>query len=384
MKQGEIEAVSLSVEKAFGDLQTRIMEDIVRRIRINGFVTSSADWQITRLRQLGESDLFIKKQIQLALKLSDEAIDVIYSDAVGREYVRNANIYKLTGATMPALADNKGLLDLMSAVKKQTRDDLINITKSLGFVTRDGTGIKALDLTTFYQKTLDAALGNIGTGAFDYNSALKRAISEMTNSGLRWIDYDSGWHNRATVAARRAVMTGFNQTISHINEQTARDLGTNYFEVTWHLGARPSHALWQGKVYSKQELISVCGLGSGAGLKGWNCYHDYLPFVHGASIRTYTDAQLDKMRADEMKPTTFKGKEYTTYEAAQRQRQLETTMRAQRQEISLMKLGNADKADINNALSKYRVTSAEYIGLSRAAGLPQQLDRVLMDGVRIK
>ena len=381
MKQGEIEAIPLDVEKAFGDLQTRIMEDIVRRIRINGFVTSSADWQITRLRQLGESDLYIKKQIQIALRLSDEAIDAIYTDAVGREYIRNANIYKLTGATLPVMADNIGLQELVAAVKKQTKDELTNITRSLGFVTREGTGLKALELTTFYQKTLDAALGDIGTGAFDYNSALKKAISEMTNSGLRWIDYDSGWHNRVTVAARRAVMTGFNQTTSFINEQTAKDIGTNQFEVTWHLGARPEHAVWQGRVYSKHELITICGLGTGPGLKGWNCYHDYVAFVPGASVRTYSDKQLDQMNADEAKVQTFKGKEYTTYEALQRQRQLETTMRAQRQEVHLLKLGEADKLEIMKAQSRYRITSAEYVGLSETLNLPQQRNRILADGL---
>lgn len=381
MKQGDIEAITLPIEQAFWDIQARIMEDIVRRIRINGFITSSADWQITRLRQLGESDKYIKGQIQTALKLADEEIDRIYTDAIGREYVRNAELYKLTGSSLPALADSKEMLDLINAAKIQTKESLDNITRSLGFIVNDSTGIKALDLTTFYQKTLDAALGNLGTGAFDYNTALKRAVSQMTNSGLRWIDYESGYHNRVTVAARRAVMTGFNQTMSHINEKTARDIGTDHFEVTWHAGARPAHMAWQGRVYSKQQLVEVCGLGTGPGLKGWNCYHDYLPFVPGASVRTYTDKQLEKMNAAEMKPQTYRGKEYTTYEALQRQRQLETNMRAQRQEIHLLKQGGADAKDITEATVRYLVTSAEYTGLSQALNMPQQRDRILMDGL---
>ena len=381
MNQGAIEQIPMGVEQAFGDLQTRIMEDIVRRVKINGFVTRSADWQITRLRQLGESEAYIKQQIQAALQLSDLAIDDIYTDAIGREYVRNADLYRLTSSALPSIADNKELQDLMAAVKRQSKDTLNNITRSLGFVTQEGGNIKALDLTTFYQKTLDAALGDIGTAAFDYNSALKRTIGQMTNSGLRWIDYDSGFHNRVTVAARRAVMTGFNQTMGYINEQTAKDLGTQYFEVTRHLGARPEHQVWQGKVFSKQQLIEVCGLGSGAGLKGWNCYHDYLPFVPGASVRTYTDAQLDQMNAEENTPKTFRGKEYTTSEALQRQRQLETNMRAQRQEISLLKQGGGDPKDIQNAMSRYRGSSAEYTGLSKELKLPEQRERITMDGL---
>ena len=381
MKQSEIEAIPLNVEQAFGDLQSRIMEDIVRRIKINGFVTSSADWQITRLKQLGESEAYIKKQIQLALNLSDAAIDDIYRDALSREYTRSAELYRLSGSALPALADNLELQALVSSVKSQTRDTLKNITGSMGFVTQEGTRLKALDLTTFYQKTLDAAIGDISTGAFDYNTALKRTISQMTNSGLRWIDYDSGYHSRVTVAARRATITGFNQTMSHLNDKTARDLGTDYFEVTWHAGARPDHQVWQGKVYSKQQLVDVCGLGRVTGLKGANCYHDYLAFVPGASVRSYTDDWLDRMNAEENTPQSYKGKEYTKYEALQRQRQLETNMRAQRQQIDLLKKGGADEKDIIDATARYRVTSAEYTGLSKAMNLPQQRERILMDGL---
>jgi hypothetical protein len=249
MNQGAIEATPLGVEQAFGDLQSRIMEDIVRRIKINGFVTRSADWQITRLSQLGESSAYIKEQIQIALQASDEAIDAIYADAVAREYTRNADLYKAGGSSLTGWADNRELQDLMNAAKSQTKDTLNNISRSLGFVTQEGGQLKALDLTSFYQKTLDAALGNIGTGAFDYNAALKSAVAQMTNSGLRWIDYDSGWHNRVTVAARRAVMTGFNQVMTFMNKQVADELGTDLWEVTWHRGARPEHQVWQGKVY---------------------------------------------------------------------------------------------------------------------------------------
>jgi len=381
MNAGALEQVPLGVEQAFGDLESRIMQDVVRRIRINGFVTRSADWQISRLRQLGESNAYIKQQIQMALKLSDVAIDNIYTDAIGREYIQNASLYELTGASLPALADNRELQSLMSAVKKQTKGELTNITKSMGFVTQEGGKLKALDLTTFYQKTLDHAIGDITTGAFDYNTALKRTISQMTNSGLRWIDYSSGYHSRVVVSARRAVMSGFSQVMTQMNQKVADDLGTDSFEVTWHAGARETHQWFAGKVFTKVQLIEQCGLGTVEGLKGANCMHDYISFVPGASVRTYTDAQLEKMNAEENTPKTFRGKEYTTSEALQRQRQLETNMRAQRQEISLLKQGGGDPKDIQNATSKYRVTSAEYTGLSKELKLPEQRERVTMDGL---
>lgn len=156
----------------------------------------------------------------------------------------------------------------------------------------------------------------------------------MTNSGLRQIDYASGRANRIDVAARRAVMTGVSQLSGKISEMNAEKLGTEHFEVEWHAGARPTHAVWQGRVYSKEELTTVCGLGTVTGLLGANCYHMYYPFVPGISVRNWTDEWLEEQNRKENTPKSFNGKEYTLYEAKQRQRQMETCMRAQRERLS--------------------------------------------------
>lgn len=206
----------------------------------------------------------------------------------------------------------------------------------------------------------------------------------MTNSGLRTVDYASGHSNRVTVAARRAVSTGLNQVVGKINEENAEKLGTNYFEVSWHSGARPSHQVWQGRVYSKEELESVCGLGTVTGLCGANCYHSYSPFTPGITPRTYTDEQLDKMNAEENKPVEYNGKTYTKYEATQRQRRLETTMRAQRQKIKLLEEGGADEQAIINARARYVKTSDEYVNFSKSVGLSQQWDRVTVGSNTVK
>ena len=222
---------------------------------------------------------------------------------------------------------------------------------------------------------------DIPSGAFDYNTVLKRVVREMTNSGLRTVDYASGRSVRVEGAARNAVMTGVSQVTSKINEQNAKELDTEYFEVTCHGGARPSHQEWQGKVYSKKELETVCGLGTADGLCGCSCYHDYFPFIPGISERAYTDEELDKLKQEENAPREFAGKQYTKYEATQRQRALERTMRAQRQEIHLLKEGGANEEDIITARAKYRVTSSEYTRFSEAMSLPQQRERVTVDGL---
>ena len=145
-------------------------------------------------------------------------------------------------------------------------------------------------------------------------------------------------------------------------------------------GARPTHQPWQGRVYTKDELVTVCGYGDVTGLKGANCYHDFHPFFPGISKRLYTDEQLDKWNAEENTPKEYKGKKYTVYEALQRQRKLETALRRKREEIALLEKGSADEDDIIAAKAKYHALSSEYAEFSKAMNLPQHRERISIDG----
>lgn len=384
MTQGEIEKLTVKTEKIFSELEIRIMEDIIRRIRENGISTASADWQISRIQQLGKSKEDIRKWIQDALKASNEELDRIFSDEAYHEYYGHEHAYKLAGMRQIPFEENISLQQLLKAVLQQLKGEYKNLAGSMGFAIRDPvTGkVKYSPLMDYYRSTMDQAVMDIHSGAFDYNTVLKKTINQMANSGLRWIDYDSGHRDRIEVAARRAVLTGFRQIQGKVNEQVADQLGTDTYEVSYHVGARPEHQPWQGKVWTKQQLIDVCGLGTGPGLLGWNCYHDYKPFVPGVSVRTYTDEQLEQMIKKENIPKEYNGKQYTTYEALQQQRKMERAMRAQRQKIKLLQEGDADPDEIILAKAKYQGQMQAYSDFSEKMKLPEQMKRINQDGLR--
>lgn len=381
MSQGEIEALTITMEKAAAQLELDIMKDIVRRIKANSGMTSTAEYQINRLRQLGLSDAYIQEQIQTYLKVSDEEMDRIFHDVVENQYEKFSGAYESVGLTQKPFGDHVAIQTVISSALTQTGDTFKNISQSLGFAVQKNGQTEFLPVAEYYQQTLDNAILGIATGAFDYNSALKKAVKEMTRSGLRTVDYASGRSYRIESATRTALMTGFSQITRYMNEQTAAELGTDDYEVSYHMGARPTHQWWQGRVYSYQELIFTCGLGTVTGLCGINCYHWYEPFIRGVSVRNYTDEQLDEMIREENRPKSYRGKEYTTYTALQRQRKLELQMRKQRQDITLLKEGEGSALDILAAQSRYRYTMNEYVAFSNAMKLPQQMERVYMDGL---
>lgn len=368
------------IASRYQDLEERIMQDIVRRIVKAGEITSTADWQINRLRILGYSSEDIEKEIKKALNASYPEMFELYDKVINWEYVRNKEIYEQINAKYIPFEENGQLKQITESIIDQSFGDLENVTNSLGFYLDYGNGQKVLTpLSQVYTKYLDAACYDIVTGAFDYNSVLRRVVTQLTNSGLRQIDYSSGRANRVDVAARRAVMTAVSQITGKISEYNAQKLGTEYFEVEWHAGARPTHAVWQGRVWSKEQLYSVCGLGTVTGLLGANCYHTYYPFFPGISQRNWSDDWLDAKNLEEAEPKMFMGKEYTLYEAKQRQRQMETAMRAQREKVKLLQAGGADQDEIILHKAKYQGQLNEYSRFCRKMSLTEERERIYLD-----
>ena len=380
MKDDYKNKLASKIASRYQDLEESIMQDIVRRIVKAGEITSTADWQINRLRILGYSSEYIEKEIKKALNASYPEMFELYDRVINWEYVRNKDIYEQINAEYIPFEENGQLKQITEAIIDQSFGDLENVTNSLGFYLDYGNGQKVLTpLSQVYTKYLDAACYDIVTGAFDYNSVLRRVVTQLTNSGLRQIDYSSGRANRVDVAARRAVMTAVSQITGKISEYNAQKLGTEYFEVEWHAGARPTHAVWQGRVWSKEQLYSVCGLGTVTGLLGANCYHTYYPFFPGISQRNWSDDWLEEQNRKEAEPKSFDGKEYTLYEAKQRQRQMETAMRAQREKVRLLQHGGADQDEIILHKAKYQGQLNEYSRFCRKMSLTEERERIYLD-----
>ncbi|MCI8955615.1 MAG: minor capsid protein [Eubacterium sp.] len=397
----EIGILPNRVEEIYRALENDIMFDIIRRIRETGEITRTADWQMYRLYQMGETKEKIKKHIQQALQLSDAEIDMIYSDTLKMGYARDEELYNALGKEFISYNENIQLQQLISGVKEQTYGELKNITQTMGFSVKQPNGKKQFQsINNYFKNTMDNAVMHLLNGTFDYNTIIRKVTDEMTKSGVRSIDYESGVSNRINVAARRALLTGISQVTAKVSEQNMEKLDTEFVEVSWHGTARPSHQVWQGKVYYWDKtnpnaekvvdgvlykaFIKETGYGEVDGLCGANCRHTFFPFIPGISVRTYTDEQLEELNAKESEKKEYNGKEYNKYEATQYQRRLETLMRKQRQDIKLLKdAGLSDDSDeVINARCRYQVTSQKYSDFTKKMGLNEHRDRITIDGLK--
>lgn len=367
-------------------LEETVIRDICRRFKLSGTATNSAIEQIKILKRRGYDQEEIEEVIAKTLNMSREELDKLFGEAVER----NKQYYGGVFDKVQLLDADVDMLDAQSeidAIYAQTAGEFKNITQSLGFAIRDQGEIKFLPIAETYQKILDDAELEVWSGAVDYNTAIKNAVKRLADSGLQtMVDYASGWHNRVDVAARRAIMTGITQISRQYSESAAETLETPYREVTAHVGARDkpgpspwsSHKEWQGKVYSVKEgdkypsIYRVCGLGFVDGLTGANCRHLYYPFVDGVSERTWTDEQLKNI---DPPPFEYQGKEYTAYEATQKQRQIETAIRQAKRDCLVYKESGLE-LDYTDASIKLKRLRAEYKSFSAVAGLREQPERM--------
>ena len=374
----QLESLPYSTIKLYRQLEDYILADISRRIAKAGYITDTAEWQILRIKELGEAADNIKKEIARITKLSEKEVEQLFFDSAQMSTSFYDDIYKASGLPPISLADNKSLMQLLDAGIKQTNHELKNFTQSLGFAVDVAGQTVFKPIAKVYQDALDFAQFQVPSGAVDYITATRQAVKKLADSGIRFVDYKTGWINHADVAVRRATLTGIGQITGKISEQTANDLDTDIVETTAHSGARPDHQVWQGKWFSLSgksdkypSLVAVTGYGTGAGLKGWNCRHDFFPVVPGISEPAYS---ADDLKNIDPPPFEYEGKNYSAYEATQQQRIIETAMRKSKRELIGFD-ASGDKEAFTTSSIKLRRQKELYSEFSKKAGLKTQLER---------
>lgn len=377
-----LDAMPEELTELFRALEITLLEEICSRLKASDQLNEVTVQDIRVLRSHGIDLKEIEKAIRKTSGISETKLNELLDDVVERNQKYYTELIDLAHITQPETLVS---VEDTWAIYEQTKQTMRNITRSMGFLVDAGRTM--LSPAKAYQWALDNATMQIQSGAINYNQAIKTAVKQLADSGLTVVDYESGHRVQIDVAARRAVMTGVNQICAKYTEESAQYLETLYFEVSAHAGARDkpgsspwsSHKDWQGKVYSIRagdiypSIYEVCGLGAVDGLEGANCRHRRNVWVEGVSERTYTDEQLEHI--DDGLGCTFDGKTYTAYEATQMQRRVERQIRAQKRLVNAYKAADlTDDATVANI--KLRRLNAKYRGFSKAAGLPEQPERL--------
>lgn len=383
----------------YTDLEDTVITDIARRVKKTGRYTETAELMAKSMHESGFSTEKIQAEVMKKIR-ADKALQMeiaentkAYKQEVQdiiNQVVKDA---KKAGDEMMAEAGNMAwnndlsmwsqngvdlkkpntMDQMIRAFRKQTVGDLKNLTRTTGF---KDTLLGTTGVLNMYQREMDLTLLKVATGTFSFDQAVNDCVHRLAQSGLRSIDYANGRAYQIDTAVRMSVRTGMSQLSGKIMEENLKSTGQDLVITSQHLGSRPEHAPWQNKVFSYSgkskkypDFFKETGYGTVTGLKGVNCTHDFYPFWEGVSIIPED--------IKEPKPVKVKGREYTYYQASQKQRRMERDIRATKREIEVQRAIGGDTSELQ---SKLRAQSAEYKKFSADANLKVKQNRLRVAG----
>lgn len=407
----QLEIISAAIQPLFQYLEAEVIADIARRIQKTLTYSRTAELQAMSMQKMGYSPAKIRKEamrilnadsayrkavakntmeykrdvrklIQSITNKAYRANDEIVAGAGNMSWVNDLSVWKSAGKK---LEDNSFLPQLVEAFSKQTAGELKNMTQTTGFKTM--SGYEAVD--NAYQRELDKAIIKICSGTFSQEKVLRDTVHSLAQSGLRSIDFDSGYSMQLDTASRGAIRTGCHQLSGKVTDKDIEQTGENLVYVSEHWGARntgaghANHEQWQGKVYfikdgtdySKeakrinQDRITSLWLATGysvngehqndpLGLNGYNCRHNHHPWFEGAS-------SIPK-KSPEPQSVTINGKTYDYYAMTQKMRAMERAVRALKREKEALKALGNDTAEITARIGS---KTAEYKQFCKDCGI---------------
>jgi hypothetical protein len=349
-----------SIMPLYDEFSQSVINDIARRLAKMP-MTPTAAWQAKRLIESGQVYEDVIKQVAKLTGRSEKELTELFKKAGVRSIRFDDSIYKAAGLSPLPLNLSPAMAQVLAAGLRKTNGLMNNLVLTTALTSQQAF-ISASDL----------AYLQVTSGAFSYDEAIRAAIKKVASEGL-YVVYPSGKKDLLDVAMRRAVLTGVSQTASKLQEARADEVGQDLVQTSAHGGARPSHALWQGKIFSRSgadpdypSFVPETGYGTGAGLGGWNCRHSWYPFFKGISRNAYEKATVDEMNA---KTVTLNGKEIPMYEATQIQRSIERKIRAWKREAGALSAAGKDNTF---ELMKVKEWQARMRAFVKETGLQRQ------------
>ena len=311
--------------RLYAQLEEDIIVNMAERINALNLFIPAADWQFQKVKEMGNSYDMILEKLSGSTGKTEDMLSDMMTAAASESMKQEDAIHKSAGKEVPPLAQSAALVATLNAGMRKTAGYFENLCRTTAF-----NGSKQ------FADALDRAYMQVISGAFSKDEAIKSAVKDLAKQGITAAVYKNGRRMSLESAVRMNVITGINQTCAELQLQRADEVGCDLVAVSAHAGARPSHALWQGKVYSRSgnhkkypDFESSTGYGTVTGLCGANCRHTFYPFYEGISVNAYTKKELDEMNR---KTVNYNGQKLTEYEASQIQRKIERNIRRWKRE----------------------------------------------------
>ena len=381
-------------------INTECLDSVGKVIKKIGELRPSDVHKLQQMYDYG-ADLY-KISLKLA-EVSGKNVQEIYDifDIVAKDNYDYAKpFYEAKAIPFVPFEENEKLHSYVRALAKQTVDEYVNLTQHTAFAVfaKDGKSIAPLfaankgkvatSLSDTYTKVIDYAVTQVQLGVKDYNSAMRSVVKSLADSGIRTVDYATGYSRRLDTAVRQNILWGIKECNQNVADLVGEEFGADGYEISYHSHPRPGHEKMGGRQYARGKARTVNGVEYPSFeeeaeplLKEYGCLHFKFPILLGISRPAYSESQLTEFKAEDRKTFEFEGKKYTKYEASQLQRKIETEVRHQKDRAVTAKAAGDDDLR-REAQYKINLLTSKYAKLSDASDLPTKMERMDVRGFR--
>lgn len=387
----ELQEKLLSVfDKRFQDYNTKVLEELGNVIKQFKDLTPS---QAYKLSQQLKYNTTVKDLLDELSKISGLSVKDLKAilEKVARENIGFADVYyKARGLETPIYSENKALQRLVSSVYNISGAEFKNIAKSTGFRLLDSNGNPLLlDINQTYNEVIDRCIVAVSQGKETYQQSMRSTLKQLSSSGVRKIEYESGYSRRLDTSIRQNILDSMRQVSNESQQLFGEEFGSNGVEISVHLNPAPDHELVQGRQFSNKEFenfqndrkaVDYTGMVFEPEFEGhdrrsiseYNCYHYIFSIVLGVSKPQYSDKQLQEIIDNKNKTFEFDGKTYNMYEGTQLQRRIESAIR-EAKDTQILARASEDNELILQSQTRITQLTTKYKQLCSVSGLPNKL-----------
>lgn len=368
------------VVEFFEVVEALFISKVAKQIQKIGELNQTSINRLLIMRDMGADVAEVKRKLQDATGYSTRAMARIYRSALNDRYTdQHFDDFVKTVPPAEAREDNARLNQLARSMLRQTAGELVNLSNTTV-------------IDNAYRAAIDPAIAAVASGVEDYQSATRDAVRTMAANGLR-VTYESGYTRRLDSAVRQNITNGVKQLAQQSSLMIGEMMGDDAIELSAHLRSAPDHEPIQGRVFLNAEFAKMQSQQVFSDIDGhryeaikrpigeWNCGHIGSSFNTQHSIRTYTDEQLKQFSEDNEKGCEINGKHYSTYEASQLMRKVETKIRQQK-DIANAARDAGDETLRVECQRKINRLKQYYGSIAEASGLREQQQRLRVDGFK--
>ena len=390
MKNEELQEKLLSVfDKRFENYNTKVLEELGNVIKQFKNLTPSQAYSLSQQLKYNTTVKDLLDELSKISGLSVKDLKAIL-EKVARENIGFADVYyRSRGLETPLYNENKALQRLVSSVYSISGAEFKNIAKSTGFrLLGDNGEPLLLDIDETYKYVIDKCVVAISQGKETYQQSMRSTIKQLSSSGVRKIEYESGYSRRLDSSVRMNILDSIRQVANESQQLFGEEFDSNGIEISTHLNPSPDHSNVQGHQFSNKEYEKLQSTGVATDYNGevidirikdnfrpistMNCFHYIFSIVLGVSKPQYSNEELKKIIDDNEKGAELDGKHYTNYELTQIMRKLETKIREQK-DLQIIARASDDKDLILQSQTKITQLTNKYKQVVKISGLPNQL-----------